>query len=321
MDTHDCPSPLHHVLLPGMLSMQEQGLVLLDQQGNIVFWNAWMAAKSGIAAEHAIGAHWLELFPDLASSRIDEAIQTALTHHMPVLITPHLNRSAFPLGSVKQPLQQTIRILPLEDPDGTRYGLIQITDMSSEIQRERLLRETAEQLHGLVRRDPLTGIGNRKLFDDTLEHELARQQRSHQPIGLALLDVDHFKAYNDRYGHEEGDHCLAQVAELLRNALKRTTDVPCRYSGEEFALVLPNTDLAGTLAVAQDIRNRLAGDEPRFRAPITLSIGTTVANPAQPVSADELVARADQALYQAKHDGRDCVRSSAGLGDFNCGTT
>jgi diguanylate cyclase (GGDEF)-like protein/PAS domain S-box-containing protein len=298
-------------LLLGMFEVLDQGILLLDQNGRILLWNQWLAGKSGLPAEQLLGRPWLESFPALADSRLDQAVQQALQRRMPSLITPYLNKTAFPLGHPDRPVLQSIRVLPLfDEAEQQLYCVVQITDVSNEIQREKLLREKTEQLQELTRRDPLTGIGNRKLFDDTLAAELARQRRIGHPVALAMIDIDYFKAYNDQFGHQAGDHCLILVSQTLRSALKRLNDVVCRFGGEEFALILPNTDLQGAENVALDIRQQLARDARGFKERVTVSIGIAISDPEQPLSAEVLVAKADSALYAAKRDGRDCVRNS-----------
>jgi diguanylate cyclase (GGDEF)-like protein/PAS domain S-box-containing protein len=307
MDTPTLPSRL----LLGMFEVLDQGILLLDQHGRILLWNQWLASKSGLPAEQMLGQPWLELFPMLVDSRLDQAVQQALQRRMPSLITPYLNKTAFPLGHPERPLLQSIRVLPLfDEQDQQLYCVVQITDVSNEIQREKLLREKTEQLQELTRRDPLTGIGNRKLFDDTLAAELARQRRIGHPVALVMIDIDYFKAYNDQFGHQAGDHCLILVSQTLRSALKRLNDVVCRFGGEEFALILPNTDLQGAENVALDIRQQLSRDARGFKERVTVSIGIAISDPEQPLGAEVLVAKADSALYAAKRDGRDCVRNS-----------
>jgi diguanylate cyclase (GGDEF)-like protein len=166
------------------------------------------------------------------------------------------------------------------------------------------------ELEKLSRQDGLTGIGNRRYFDSYLQGEMQRAARAREPLSLILLDVDFFKLYNDCYGHQAGDQCLRQVADLLRAAARRPADLPARYGGEEFAMVLPETALQGAIDVANAIQTLVAGaaiPHPRSEvaAVITLSLGVASLIPDRDSLPEDIIAHADAALYQAKHQGRN----------------
>lgn len=172
------------------------------------------------------------------------------------------------------------------------------------------LHQQIELLQAQVRTDALTGLYNFRFFADTLPLEMERARRSLQPLALILLDVDHFKAFNDRWGHDQGNLALVHTAGVIGQSLRKL-DYACRYGGEEFALILPNTDLRQAVNVAERIRSSLAstgltlaGQQP---VQITASFGVDVLNPYNLESADALVARVDTWLYQAKTAGRNCV--------------
>jgi len=166
-------------------------------------------------------------------------------------------------------------------------------------------------LRALADSDGLTGLGNRRLFEEALEREVGRARRGGLPFALILTDVDFFKKYNDRYGHVAGDACLRRVALAIASGARRPADLAARYGGEEFALILPDTDLDGAMAVAEMIREAVAGlqidhaDSPQGR--VTLSLGVAAGHPA--TEPDQLasawVEAADAALYDAKAAGRD----------------
>ena len=149
----------------------------------------------------------------------------------------------------------------------------------------------------LTRVDPLTGIANRRHFDQALAEELARADRLGYPLGLLLVDVDHFKASNDAHGHPAGDAVLRDVAKVLRQTV-RTVDLVARYGGEEFAVLLPGTDASGARAAAEKARRAVAAATPG----VTISIGGTAGSGLDPTA---LVAAADAALYRAKRAGRN----------------
>ncbi len=163
--------------------------------------------------------------------------------------------------------------------------------------------EGVEQLARLSLADPLTGLGNRRAFDDALREELARTARSGSPLGLVMLDVDHFKDFNDRHGHQAGDEALVVVAEALRGAA-RAEDRACRVGGEEFALLLPGAGEGAAAAVAERVRAAVAADT-RPAARLTVSLGVAAAGPGS--TAEGLVQQADLRLYAAKEGGRDRV--------------
>ena len=151
--------------------------------------------------------------------------------------------------------------------------------------------------------DPLTGLSNRRAFDDVLCEELARTERTGASLALIFVDVDHFKDFNDQFGHISGDQALQQVASVLL-AQARPYDQVARYGGEELTLILPNTERAAGMAVAERIRLAIQ-DFAWPVGPITVSVGVATANNA--VTGASLLKRADRALYQAKRAGRNCV--------------
>ncbi|WP_333607001.1 GGDEF domain-containing protein [Arsukibacterium sp.] len=162
--------------------------------------------------------------------------------------------------------------------------------------------------------DSLSGLFNRAHFDQRLQAEIRRSQREQRPLALLLLDVDHFKRINDNLGHQAGDAAISQLASLLQHCLKRSSDQAFRYGGEEFALLLPNTNLQGALDLAEHIRSYVAS-QPLILAnqarPLTLSIGACSAIALAEYSPADYIAAADQALYQAKASGRNQVQQQS----------
>jgi diguanylate cyclase (GGDEF)-like protein len=172
--------------------------------------------------------------------------------------------------------------------------------------------EVAQALEYLVRLDSLTGIPNRRLFEEELSKEWARAQRDNAPLSLIMVDIDHFKEYNDHYGHPAGDLCLVEVAQAMHHALSRPGDVVARIGGEEFAFLLPQTDLSGAISVAEQIRERiLALNFPHDASPVashvTLSFGVSSSELASVSSPAELIRTSDIALYEAKRCGRNQI--------------
>jgi two-component system chemotaxis family response regulator WspR len=167
------------------------------------------------------------------------------------------------------------------------------------------------ELQQLAALDGLTGIANRRRFDEAIRIEWQRARRHQAPLSLLLCDVDHFKGYNDSLGHPAGDLCLKKTAAVLTEQLKRPADLVARYGGEEFAILLPDTGLAGALKLAEDCRRHLEQLAlPHPAAPggaVTMSIGVASSMPGDASTIEELVAAADRALYDAKRSGRNRV--------------
>jgi len=166
------------------------------------------------------------------------------------------------------------------------------------------------QLEALSSTDGLTGVFNRRFFDSRLEEESARCRRQ-GPMALIMIDVDHFKSFNDNFGHQAGDACLQRLADTLTAVVRRETDIVARYGGEEFAIILPYTDAIGASTLAETVRLTVERDL-RFewegrRVPVTVSVGVAMAPGGRSVEPGELIAAADGALYASKQAGRNRV--------------
>lgn len=175
-------------------------------------------------------------------------------------------------------------------------------------------RRLQDRLHALTLTDPLTGLHNRRHFDDVLVREWERARRGQSPLAVLFIDIDNFKSYNDNHGHGAGDDCLASVGKAIGQSLQRTSDLAARYGGDEFVVLLPDTDLNGALEVARRVKGAIGAlDIPhsgsRFGR-VTSSIGVAQQVPGQDHTSDELLDRADRALYAAKQAGRDGVMAA-----------
>lgn len=171
-----------------------------------------------------------------------------------------------------------------------------------------------EQANSVLQRqaevDGLTSLANRRLLDRHLSMEIARCTRTLSPLSVIMADLDYFKAYNDHYGHIAGDNCLKKVAVALSKAISRSNDLACRYGGEEFCIVLPDTDKEGVAHVAEQLRiavEKLAIPHIKNGGIVSLSLGTSTTVPDKNCSAEHLLEGADHALYQAKQAGRNRV--------------
>ncbi|MCU0535093.1 MAG: diguanylate cyclase [Hydrococcus sp. Prado102] len=225
-----------------------------------------------------------------------------------------------------------LSISPIRDESGkvTHYIAVQ-TDITeykrmeqerqkyqSSLQQMNLeLYQLNQTLHRLANLDGLTGVANRRRFEEHLEQEWRRMFRESAPLSAILGDLDYFKRYNDTYGHLEGDDCLKIVASAISRVVNRPADLVARYGGEEFAIILPNTPTEGAMQVAQSIRQEVQ----KLRIPhqasavgdyVTMSLGIATKIPTQELSAKELIEAADRALYQAKEQGRNCAVAHLG---------
>jgi diguanylate cyclase (GGDEF)-like protein len=160
--------------------------------------------------------------------------------------------------------------------------------------------------------DGLTGIPNRRRFDEVLIHEWKQAMRSKQPLSIVMMDIDHFKAFNDHYGHLAGDDCLKKVALAMSAVLKRPTDFLARYGGEEFVAILPMTECDGAKAIAAAMKEGVIAlaiphEHSSAASRVTISMGIATLVPRRGMTAAMVVAAADQALYEAKAGGRNRI--------------
>jgi diguanylate cyclase (GGDEF)-like protein len=292
--------------------------MVLDSEQRVVVWNRWMERHSARPFAELLGKTFAELFPELVGTRVHLAIQHALGRGLASLLSQTLNKATFALFATPADaasgarMHQAIEVVPVELEGLSRHCLVQVSNVSFAVNRERLLRQQALRLRSQSLADGLTGIANRRRFDETLEEELRRTARTDVPLSLIMLDIDFFKAYNDLYGHQRGDECLTRVAHTLAEAVHRAGDLVARYGGEEFAVILPGTDAEGALHVGELLRTRVAALEidhgysstARY---VTASVGVATRPPGSTADARALIGAADRALYDAKGSGRNRV--------------
>ncbi len=205
---------------------------------------------------------------------------------------------------------------PLLGLTGETLGaVLQFKDISDRKAYEDFLKRTNKQLRKQASIDGLTQIANRRFFDETLQKEWQRMQRSNKPIALLMIDIDFFKLYNDNYGHAQGDECLKQVAKTLNNCVHRSHDLVARYGGEEFGCILPDTDLKGAVTVADSMLNairecKILHEFSKVKDIVTVSIGCFCMIPEKKDEYSALITQADQLLYKAKESGRNRVAVS-----------
>jgi diguanylate cyclase (GGDEF)-like protein len=187
---------------------------------------------------------------------------------------------------------------------------ITVRDITARKKMELELQQANRELQLLAHLDGLTKIANRRCFDEFLAREWKRLCRAGKPLSLLMLDVDYFKPYNDFYGHQGGDDCLAKIAQAIQKTVSRPADLVARYGGEEFTITLPETDLNGAIVIAQTINSAIAAlamphQTSAVSHQVTVSIGISSLIPTVNVSPEDLINQADQWLYQAKQQGRD----------------
>lgn len=289
---------------------------VLDPECKVVIWNMACERLTGIPASEMIGTsdHWRGFYstqrPCLADLIIHER-----TRDVNDLYVWNKNIEKVPNGLYAEnwcvmPQLGTRRYLaidagPIYDETGR---LISVVETLRDIT---LQKEAQSALQDLAAKDGLTGIANRRSFDQALATEWQRAMRETHPLTLLMVDVDHFKQYNDTYGHQAGDECLKRIASAMANTPLRAYDLVARYGGEEFAIILPEVTAAGAQAVAERIRAAVEHlgipDTTSKAGVVTISIGAATANALIGSSPTQLVAAADAALYQAKHAGRNRV--------------
>lgn len=296
---------------------------ILASEGDIVFHHC---TDAKLALAHAIESRPTIILQDLVMPDIDGFTllatyrSTPETRHVPVVMLSATDDAmdksrAFADCAVDYlvKLPDPVELVARVRAHSRRYLAERARDrMLSELQRrQQLLEASNAHLQRLSALDGLTGIANRRVFDDTLVREARRCERGGSPLALVFVDVDYFKRFNDTYGHLAGDQALRRVAGALAVVARRPGDVITRYGGEEFAFILPDTDADGACAIAEDARASVRGLAIEHRASdiapyVTLSVGVASMHPSDGLlDSAELIARADAALYLAKHNGRD----------------
>jgi diguanylate cyclase (GGDEF)-like protein/PAS domain S-box-containing protein len=266
-----------------------------DLENRYVYGSPHGFALFGVDGQNAIGRTDSELFPAELAKRFVASDRRVLEQK-----TIEAVSLAVPVHTGPRHFAGVRFVIP--GPHGQPIGICGFAmDVTERI-------ELAEKLEKLATTDSLTGLANRRRFDDHLATEVARAARNGEPLSLVLCDVDNFKRYNDLYGHPRGDGCLIALARVLDGLVRRPGDLAARYGGEEFAIVLPNTDEEGARLVAFRLREsvrdlKMDHDGNEGRGVVTVSAGVaTVIGGWTPA---EVLALADKALYDAKAEGRD----------------
>ncbi|MFV0456547.1 MAG: diguanylate cyclase [Pseudomonas sp.] len=291
------------------------GVVVLDRDYRVEVWNTFMENRSGLLPSQVHKRSFFELFPEVDEDWFRRKVEGVMTLGTPSFTIweqrPYLLRfkNYQPITGLEDFMYQNTTLLPLKGIDGRidQVCLI-IYDVTDVAINRRQLQAANAELQRLSSTDRLTGLYNRGHWEEMLRLDYARHRRYHSQVALVMFDIDHFKAINDNYGHQAGDAVIQQVAGLIRENL-RDSDVAGRYGGEEFVVLLPDTDKKGALIFAERLRYVVEACEVRHeqhRICFTISLG--VADLSAPSNGHaQLIEWADSALYASKSAGRNRV--------------
>ena len=286
------------------------GIASVGRGYKVTLWNQWMAVHSGLEPETVLGTSIFSHFPSLNNPSFLRACKAVFTFGNVVYQSQRLHEYLFPFelpvgtGSDFRYMQQSCTLTPVRaDCGAVESVLITVQDVTDSVRLEQRLRRINQT-------DCLTGSHNRRYLDERLALEYRRHQRYGRPLSLCMIDLDRFKLINDSFGHLAGDHAITEVARIVKKEL-RAFDVCARFGGEEFACLLPETTVRQAATVAERIRKAVETTTISWRdAPlsVTASIGVATMIDGR-VDVQDLVGRADAALYVAKSSGRNCVRT------------
>ena len=291
--------------------MLNMGIVILDAEHRVRYWNDWMAMHSRNSAEEMLDRNIFDAFPNLNQPVFLRSFKSVFTFGNFYFFSQKLHGYLFPMKVVSsfqtsfEYMQQSCTVCPLREGDGSRVTHICITvqDVTDVAAYEKILLE-------MNHRDSLTGTYNRRFFTGRLKEEFERHKRYKRPMSLLMIDIDHFKAVNDTHGHPCGDHILKSVCRTVQSALRRV-DFLARYGGEEFCCILPETPFENSMILAERIRALVEGEAYTYEGKeirVTISIGVPV-TPGPGDTSETFLKNADDALYKAKESGRNRVVS------------
>ncbi|MGB0466518.1 MAG: GGDEF domain-containing protein [Pontibacterium sp.] len=304
----------------GLLQNLDVGLIVMDHQYQVHLWNSFMSNHSGIGPAKIRENSIFELFPELPAGWLRRKLDTVFQLKSPVYITweqrPYLFefKSHRPITGPASLMYQNITMIPLTSPSGeVDYVGIIIYDVTDTAENKLALQDVNVQLQSLSREDRLTGLFNRGHWEECLERELNRYLRTYEPCTLIMLDIDHFKAVNDTYGHPAGDEVIRRVAAMLLQHARKT-DIVGRYGGEEFGIILTSTNTRQAGIVAERMRQAIEMMEVEYEQlsmAVTISLGLAELQP-DILDHEQWITQADNALYKSKEKGRNQYNIYAG---------
>jgi diguanylate cyclase len=301
-----------HLLL-GVIQNVDVGLVILDRDYRVRSWNGFMENHSGLSPSSVIGEVLFEQFPEIPETSMRKKLETVFLLNNRAFTTwqqrPYLMKfdSYRPIIGRSEVMFQNVTIFPLASTSGqVEHLCLMLYDVTEQAIDEQALQAANRELDQLGRTDGLTGLYNRRAWEEYLAAEFKRYSRSSRASTLIMFDIDHFKRVNDTYGHQAGDEVIRRVAEILRNTI-RESDIGGRYGGEEFGVVLPDTDNEGGVVFAERLRwtveqTPVAYDGQRIE--FTISLGIAEIN-SELCRHSDWLEQADKALYQSKERGRN----------------
>lgn len=306
-------SELHWLL--DVLQSIDVGLVVLDNDYRVQVWNTFMANHSGLPAQEVINQPFFKLFPDVPENWFRRKAESVRLLKSRAFTTweqrPYLLhfKNYRPVTGTAEHMFQNITFIPLSSVTGEigHVGVV-ITDVTDIAVGKKDLEMANQELAQLSRTDRLTMLNNRGYWEEALLQEFRRLKRTQGPGTLVMFDIDHFKKVNDTCGHPAGDEVIRQTSARLRETM-RTTDIAGRYGGEEFAVLLINTPLKGAQVFAERLRAVVAGQTIRYEShEIRYTISLGLAEISEKMKEPKhWIEHADQALYEAKHGGRNRV--------------
>ncbi|HHI92205.1 MAG TPA: sensor domain-containing diguanylate cyclase [Gammaproteobacteria bacterium] len=302
-------------LLNFIVDRAHMGIFVVNQKREILLWNQFMEIHSERKADTVIGQNLFEAFPELPKKWLDRKIENIFIlknfsftswEQRPYLFKFAHNR---PVTGGVDCMRQDCTLMPIKDSCGeVQYVCFTLFDVTDTSIYQSKLEETTEKLRELSNRDGLTQLFNRRYVEEALGKEFNRARRYHSKLSVILTDIDFFKKVNDVHGHLAGDEVLREISRRLASGL-RGTDTLGRYGGEEFLVVLPETDTQGAYVLAERLRKTVQAKPIEIEGAsliINISLGITELRESTAAYA-QLIAEADLALYQSKENGRNCV--------------
>ncbi|MGO7536803.1 diguanylate cyclase [Rhizobium leguminosarum] len=296
-------------LLSHAMAGMSDGIAMYDSKGFLVFCNDQYRAAFPLSGDaRVVGAHISDILRRVAETGERTGIPDADREEWIRSVSATLHSNKDEEVQLHNGDWRSIRTRLAED--GTAMAVV--SDITATKQAEIALRLSAEQLRNLAETDGLTGMVNRRAFDEAFARETAGSARKNTPFSLLMVDIDRFKAYNDTYGHPAGDQCLRIVSRCLRQSVSRPADIVARYGGEEFVVLLPATSAKGAMIVAEQFARLLSQENIVHSGSefgrVTASIGISCATGATlRINPNRLLSEADAALYDAKTQGRNRI--------------
>lgn len=299
------------------------GVLILNENMEIQLWNKFMAANSGKNADDVLGKNLFDLFPELPQRWLSKKVSSVFMlknfaftswEQRPYLFQFQHNR---PVTGGMEHMCQDLTLMPVKNAAGEVESIcIIVFDVTDTAIYQTMHKAAMTKLEMVSRVDGLTQLFNRSHWQSRLAEEFSRAARYGTPLSLIMFDLDHFKSINDTYGHLGGDAVLIQVARIVREAV-RENDIPGRYGGEEFGVILVNTPKDGAMIVAERIRATIDSSPVSFEdgeIPASASLGVTTLLDGV-TDSEELIADADAALYYGKENGRNQVTHFSDIQD------